>query len=117
MALPDGAIIRLGKGRLGDSDRAVAFSPDGQLLAVASGIGVWLYDVATLRELVLLTGHTGRVEAVAFSPDGTMLASGSSSTYSGTLNLWNIATGENIATLGGYNRTWQQSIQSVAILP
>ncbi len=115
--LPDGAIIRLGKGRLGDSDRAVAFSPDGQLLAVASGIGVWLYDVATLRELVLLTGHTGRVEAVAFSPDGTMLASGSSSTYSRALNLWNIATGENIATLGGYNRTWQQSIRSVAFSP
>ena len=40
--LPDGAIIRLGKGRIGEGDRAVAFSPDGQRLAVASGIGVWL---------------------------------------------------------------------------
>ena len=112
--LPDGAIIRLGKGRLGDSDRAVAFSPDGQLLAVASGIGVWLYDVATLRELVLLTGHTGRAEAVAFSPDGTTLVSGAND---GMLKLWDVETGANIATLGGDNRTWQQSVQSVAFSP
>ena len=75
--LPDGAIIRLGKGRIGEGDRAVAFSPDGQRLAVASGIGVWLYDVATSRELALFTGHTGDVRTVAFSPNGTMLASGS----------------------------------------
>ena len=112
--LPDGAIIRLGKGRISERDKAVAFSPDGQLLAVASGIGVWLYDVATLRELALFTGHMDRVEAVAFLPDGTMLASGSND---GTVKLWDVATGQNIATLGGYNRTWQQSVQSVAFSP
>ena len=36
--LPDGVIARLGKGGLGESDRNVAFSPDGQRLAVASGM-------------------------------------------------------------------------------
>ena len=49
--LPDGAILRLGKGVLGGSDRAIAFSPDGKHLAVASGIGIWIYDVETAREL------------------------------------------------------------------
>ena len=52
--LPDGAIARLGKGAIGMGDRAVAFSPDGQRLAVASSTGIWLYDVATFRELDLL---------------------------------------------------------------
>ena len=112
--LPDGAIVRLGKGSISEHDKAVAFSPDGQRLAVASGIGIWLYDVATLRELVLLTGHTGRAEAVAFSPDGTTLVSGAND---GMLKLWDVETGANIATLGGDNRTWQQSVQSVAFSP
>ncbi len=103
--LPDGAIVRLGKGAIG----AVAFSPDGQRLAVASGIGVWLYDVATSRELALFTGHTGKVGTVAFSPNGTMLASGSH----GDVNLWDVATRTNIATLEGH----KSSVLSVAFSP
>ena len=55
--LPEGAIARLGKGRISNRDGAIAFSPDGQRFAVASGIGIWIYDVATSRELALLAGH------------------------------------------------------------
>ena len=43
--LPEGAVARLGKGEV----REVAFSPDGLTLTVASGAGIWLYDVATGR--------------------------------------------------------------------
>ena len=42
--VPEGARVRLGKGRTGE----MLYSPDGTLLAVASGIGIWLYDTANL---------------------------------------------------------------------
>ena len=96
--LPEAAIIRLGKGRIGRSDRAVAFSPNGQFLAVASSIGVWMYDVATSDELSLLP--VGLANSVSFSPDGTTLASGSGQDR-GELRLWDLATGTRTATLGG----------------
>ena len=85
--LPNGAIARLGKGGLSILDKAIAFSSDGQSLAVASSIGVWLYDVATFRELALL-GHRSVVNSVSFSSDGKILASGS---YDGTILLWDMS--------------------------
>ena len=97
--LPDGAMIRMGKGSISGSDKAVAFSPDGRSLAVASGIGVWLYDVATLRERALFIGHRGEVTSVSFSRNGATLASGS---RDGTVKLWDVAVGEDIATFEGH---------------
>ena len=92
--VPHGAIARLGKGPIGTGDKAVVLSPDGQSLAVASGIGVWLYDVTTSRELMLLPSASA-VSSVAFSRDGMQLSSGS---VDGTVALWDIATGQNTNT-------------------
>ena len=95
--LPENAIARFGRGVMGGSDRAVAFSPDGKRLAVATGVGIWIYDGQTYRELSLITGHTGAVRTVAFSPDGKTLASGEED---GTIKLWNLETGD-VTTLVG----------------
>ncbi len=94
-SLPEHAIARFGKGVMGGTDRAVAFSPDGKRLAIATGAGIWFYDAQTYREMVLLTGHTEVVRAIAFSPDGKTLASGA---RDATVKLWNVENGENIAT-------------------
>lgn len=55
--------------------RAVAFSPDGKLLAAGNRyhtVRVW--DVATKKEVVTLAGHMSDVWSIAFSPDGKTLA-------------------------------------------
>ena len=96
--LPDGAKARIGKGWLTGN---VAFSPDGRRLAVAGIIGTWIYDVrpGKVKELDLLAGHTDRVLCVSFSPDGGRIASASRDM---TVRLWEVATGEHIATLEGH---------------
>ena len=45
--LPEGAKARLGKGSINDAE----FSPDGTRLAIASDIGIWIYDAHTGTEL------------------------------------------------------------------
>ena len=103
--LPDDAVVRLGKGAIGESDRAVAFSPDGQRLAVASGIGIWLYEVAASQPLALLPGESS-VNSVVFSPDGTLLASGLNNRR---VELWEVETGTKVAALSGH-RHWVTSV-------
>jgi hypothetical protein len=88
---------------------AVAFSPDGHLLA--SGLedaGTQLWDAATGERLRTLhpdatfwTEMTGPVHAVAFSPDGRLLASASEDK---TVRLWELATGQHERTLTGHAR-------------
>jgi WD40 repeat protein len=54
---------------------AVAFSPDGKLIAVG-GLTPGLWDAATGRIHARLQGHRGEVYSLAFSPDGKLLALG-----------------------------------------
>ena len=58
--------------------RALAFAPDGRILATAGHDGtVGLFNPETGRELVRLDGLAATLSAVAFSPDGrTLLAIG-----------------------------------------
>ncbi len=96
IGLPEGAITRFGKGYIND----IAYSPDGTLLAVATSIGVWLYDASTDTELNLLSEEPDYVEAIAFSPDSSTLASGGYSPNH-AIQLWDTDTGNLRDTLNG----------------
>ncbi len=87
--------------------RSVAFSPDGELLAVglAKGdsqrpdYGVRLIERATGREVGRLVGHGEVVADVAFSPDGERLLSASSDNV---LILWDVVAKAEIDRLLGH---------------
>ena len=70
--LPEDANVRLGKGQIYE----IKYSPDGTRLAVASSIGIWLYDTETREEITLITGHTSWVGSIAFNSTGERLVSG-----------------------------------------
>jgi WD40 repeat protein len=55
---------------------AVAFSPDGKLLATGGYRDVRLWDVAGRAPLRTLGGHVGPVRCLAWSADGTQIAAG-----------------------------------------
>ncbi|MDE0426753.1 MAG: T9SS type A sorting domain-containing protein [Candidatus Poribacteria bacterium] len=104
--LPEGAKARLGKGDINE----ITYSPDGTLLAVASSIGIWIYDTQTGEEVALFVGHTGWVRSVAYSPDSNTLASGSADN---TIRLWGAWTGTHLRILSGHTG-W---VRSVAFSP
>lgn len=83
---------------------AVAFNPDGTLVAAGDGANIQIWDART-GELVRRLegywedpatqqewlGHTKEVTTLAFSPDGQFLATGSADT---TIVFWDLETGE-----------------------
>ncbi len=83
--LPEKAKARLGKGWI----NAIQFSPDGTQLAVGGGIGVWLYDVSTGKEISLFPGIC---RSLAFSPDGRFLVNGGDD----ATTLWEVTTGRKV---------------------
>lgn len=92
---------------LPDQVRSVAFSPDGQTVAAATGRypggqepvkpgEVSLWHRVTGVMITTLKGHADGINSVAFSPDGKLLATGSND---GTAKLWDLTSGKERITL------------------
>lgn len=105
--------------------QCVAYGPKGRLIATGAGDDpddpdgrhpgatrpgeLYVWDAATGEIKWRLAGHVGRVEDVDFSEDGTRLASVASgaldadriqTTNAGEAKIWDLATGQELLTLG-----------------
>jgi WD40 repeat protein/serine/threonine protein kinase len=86
------------------------WSPDGKIMALAGGIGVWLYNANDLtQQPSLLQGHTAVVRTVAFSSDGSLLASGGDDS---SVILWDVNSRKLLRTI--VDKT---TVNSVAFSP
>ena len=106
MGLPKGAKARFGKSKI----YQVKYFPDGERIAVATSIGIWIYDVQTGDALDLFTGHTGPVTSIVFSPDSNTIATGSEDN---TIRLWDASTGEHKVTCDGH----EDGVNTIAFHP
>ncbi len=119
---PDGRLLALvsvlGLGQIWDTTTArttgtlqgflqgahsVAFSPDGQRLAIGSNgnEAIKLWDVESLQELLTLKGQGSMFNSTSFSPEDSLLASSNSR---GILHIWSAPSFEEIARLEAQRR-------------
>lgn len=90
--------------------QGLAFSPDSQLLAVATGRAVGLHAVPSGQRLHFLNQHNNTVYAAAFTPSGHHLLTAGDDEY---VNCWEVATGRLLRAI-----RWKVgSLHALAVAP
>ena len=109
--LPEGAIGRLGQGFPLD----VEFSRDGSYLTVATKIGFWIYDTATLAPRALWGTERGMFNVATCSHDMRWIATGD---QDGIVKVWDTKNGQSVAKMDwGNTRQRRNSILHVHFSP
>ena len=86
---------------------ALAFSPDGKVLAVSGYHEVLLHSPTGSNIVARLVGESPRIESLAYSPDGKMLGvAGSAPARFGEIQLWDTASNSLV-------KSYKVSIDSV----
>lgn len=112
-----------GTGGFWQTNRAMAVSPNGEMIAGPGEIDlegakydfsrvnkIQLVNAKTNQQVKLLDGHLG-LQCVAFSPDGKSLASGAGDNK---VKLWNVDNGKLLRTLATYPTDSFIGVRSVA---
>jgi WD40 repeat protein/mono/diheme cytochrome c family protein len=93
---------------------AIAFHPDGSLIALGKYQLVELRDAKTSKPVAPISGFTNQVRAVAFSSDGKLLAAaGGNPAQFGEVKIWDVAERRELRTIRGH----RDNIFSVAFSP
>ena len=92
---------------------ALAYSPDGKLLAVAKFRTVEIIAADTKKIVHTLGGHPGKINDLRFTADGSRLvvAGGVTGLY-GQAQIWDIETGKSVNTIRGHRDTLYVALPS-----
>lgn len=93
---------------------ALAYSPDGKLLAVSGYHEVLLHTAEGSNLVARLLGESPRIESLAFSPGGQWLAvAGGAPARFGEIQLWDVTTNGLANSAAGLRRSFRVSSDSV----
>ena len=80
--------------RTGSPGAAVAFSPDGSMLAAATRAAITVLNAGSIKPRMVQSSSGGHFEAVAFSPDSRTVAA---VTSKGAVTVWSTRTSRPVA--------------------
>ncbi|MGB3717778.1 MAG: WD40 repeat domain-containing protein [Candidatus Promineifilaceae bacterium] len=94
---------------------SMAYEPEGHTFAGAGGDFLAIWDLETLQQVkVFKTDEDWLFTSVEYSPSGQTLATGDTD---GMVRIWDIATGKEEASLGGFLTGHRYSVMDIAFSP